>query len=62
MVPDWKRCPLDCVKVSNNTASRNRANPFYKKWEVKWHSDGGKDINNPKIPLKYVRQTGIRIY
>lgn len=27
---------------------------FYTKWEVKWHSQGGKDINNPKIPLKYV--------
>src|SRR5438128_1229903 len=24
---------------------------FYKKWEDKWHTDGNKDINNPKIPL-----------
>ena len=28
--------------------------PFYTKWETKWHHDNGKDINNPKIPLKYV--------
>ncbi|MGB4848246.1 MAG: helix-turn-helix domain-containing protein [Saprospiraceae bacterium] len=31
---------------------------FYKSWESKWHRDGGKDINNPKIPLKYVRTYG----
>src|SRR5580658_1777135 len=31
---------------------------FYKKWEMKWHADGGKDINNPKVPLAYVEQNG----
>lgn len=36
--------------------------PFYKKWEEKWHADGGKDINNPKIPLAYVRTHGRRVY
>ena len=29
--------------------------PFYTKWETKWNADGGKDINNPKIPLSYVK-------
>lgn len=32
--------------------------PFYTKWEEKWHMDGGKDINNPKIPLAYIMQHG----
>lgn len=32
--------------------------PFYTKWEKKWHDDGGKDINNPKIPLSYVQNNG----
>lgn len=32
--------------------------PFYEKWEKKWHDDGGKDINNPKVPLSYVMQHG----
>lgn len=32
--------------------------PYYKKWEAKWHADGGKDINNPKIPLTYVVEAG----
>lgn len=36
--------------------------PYYQRWEAKWHADGGKDINNPKIPLTYVIQTGKRIY
>ena len=35
---------------------------YYNKWETKWHADGGKDINNPKIPLKYVRDHGTQLY
>lgn len=36
--------------------------PFYVRWETKWHDDGGKDINNPKIPLTYVRAHGELLY
>lgn len=36
--------------------------PYYKRWEVKWHADGGKDINNPKIPLKFVEEYGKLLY
>lgn len=36
--------------------------PFYAKWEKKWHNDGGKDINNPKIPLTYVQNNGTLIF
>lgn len=36
--------------------------PYYVKWEAKWHADGGKDINNPKIPLTFVREHGTRIF
>ncbi len=36
--------------------------PFFKKWETKWHTDGGKDINNPKIPTKFVESYGTLIY
>lgn len=35
---------------------------YYSKWEEKWHAQGGKDINNPKIPLKYVRLHGKQLY
>jgi hypothetical protein len=36
--------------------------PYFKKWAKKWADDGDKDINNPKIPLKFVRETGKCIY
>lgn len=32
--------------------------PFFVKWEAKWHADGGKDINNPKIPVSHIMKTG----
>jgi len=36
--------------------------PFYTLWETKWYTDGQKDINNPKIPLKYVVHNGELLY
>lgn len=35
---------------------------YYSKWEQKWHEDGGKDINNPKIPVNFVIEVGKKIY
>ncbi len=35
---------------------------FFSKWEEKWHSSGGKDINNPKIPVRYIMEKGKVIY
>ena len=36
--------------------------PYFTIWEEKWHSSGGKDINNPKIPVKFVKEIGKVIY
>ncbi|HEX5397844.1 MAG TPA: restriction endonuclease [Verrucomicrobiae bacterium] len=36
--------------------------PYFSKWEAKWHESGGKDINNPKIPVKFVVEQGELIY
>ena len=36
--------------------------PYYNEWEKKWKGDGNKDINNPKIPLKFVEDNGTLIY
>lgn len=41
--------------------TRKQLEPFYTKWEKKWN-ETNKDINNPKIPLKYVREHGKKIY
>jgi transcriptional regulator with XRE-family HTH domain len=35
---------------------------FFAKWERKWHDSGGRDINNPKIPISYVRKKGELVY
>lgn len=35
---------------------------FFAAWENKWHDSGGKDINNPKIPLRYVVEKGELYY
>ncbi|MBI2422360.1 MAG: restriction endonuclease [Candidatus Hydrogenedentes bacterium] len=35
---------------------------YYKKWEDKWHADGGRDINNPKVPLAFVEKVGELVF
>ncbi|MFO1483903.1 MAG: hypothetical protein U1F71_11140 [Verrucomicrobiaceae bacterium] len=32
--------------------------PYFTTWERKWHESGGKDINNPKIPVRFVVENG----
>lgn len=32
--------------------------PYFAAWEQRWHDRGGKDINNPKIPVGFVRKHG----
>ena len=39
-----------------------RLEPYFSKWETKWHADGGKDINNPKIPWAFVKEHGKQIF
>lgn len=34
--------------------------PFFEKWEAKWKVSG--DINNPKIPVKFVLEHGKKLY
>ncbi len=36
--------------------------PYFAKWETKWHESGGRDINNPKIPVKFVVERGELVY
>ncbi len=42
--------------------SRDDLEVFYAKWEAKWNESGGKDINNPKIPLTFVIEHGSLLY
>jgi hypothetical protein len=36
--------------------------PYFTAWEEKWEASGGRDINNPKIPLKFVMENGKLVY
>ena len=36
--------------------------PYFAKWEETWYAREGRDINNPKIPLKFVAEVGQLIY
>lgn len=51
---------IELIEIYKLTPSQ--LNQYYKKWEAKWHQDGKKDINNPKIPLSFVREKGILLY
>lgn len=36
--------------------------PLFSAWEAKWHASGGKDLNNPKVPISFVFNHGTHIY
>ena len=60
---DWIFAVYEGIKlISIHQLSPADLEFYYHKWEAKWHNDGGKDINNPKIPMKYVLEHGEVIY
>jgi len=46
---------IELIEIYKLTPSQ--LNPYYKKWSEKWKEEK-KDINNPKIPLSFVKQHG----
>jgi hypothetical protein len=56
---DWYFAPFKGIELQAIFRVKpDKMEPYYSKWEDKWHADGGKDINNPKIPIKYVMENG----
>lgn len=51
---------IELVEIYRLTPAQ--LNVYYKKWETKWYADGKKDINNPKIPLSFVKENGKLLY
>lgn len=45
-----------------NLTTPGNLEPYYQRGHDKWHADDGKDIYNPKIPLKFVEENGALIY
>lgn len=42
--------------------TRETLEPYYSKWERDWYERGERDINNPKIPLKFVVENAELVY
>lgn len=60
---DWVFAVYESIELKEiYLLTPSEMEPFYVRWEAKWHADGGKDINNPKIPLTYVKNTGKLVY
>jgi len=56
---DWVFAVYEGIElISIYLLTPKQLEPFYTRWEEKWHADGGKDINNPKIQLTYVQEHG----
>lgn len=51
---------IELQEVYLMTAAQLEA--YFTPWEKKWHDSGDKDINNPKIPVKFVREHGKRVF
>jgi transcriptional regulator with XRE-family HTH domain len=60
---DWIFAVYESIELKEiYRLTPDQLEPYYLSWETKWYRDGGKDINNPKIPLKYVRDNGQELY
>jgi hypothetical protein len=56
---DWIFSTYEAIELKEIYFMKSAAMEYwYKRWEAKWRADGGKDINNPKVPLLYVKQHG----
>ena len=60
---DWLFAVYDGIELTEiYLMTSAQIEPYFTRWAKKWTDDGNKDINNPKIPLKFVRETGKLIY
>lgn len=60
---DWVFAIYEGIELQSIYLMKPEGLEFYfSKWETKWHESGGKDINNPKIPVKFVVEGGKLIF
>jgi hypothetical protein len=60
---DWIFAVYDGIELTEiYLLTPEQIEPYFTRWAKKWADDGNKDINNPKIPLKFVRETGKCLY
>lgn len=60
---DWIFATYEAIELKEIFILKRAAMEYwYKKWTAKWIADGNKDINNPKVPLSFVRKHGTLLY
>lgn len=60
---DWIFAVYDGIElVEIYLLTPSQIERYFERWTKKWIADGKKDINNPKIPLKFVREVGKLVY
>jgi hypothetical protein len=60
---DWIFATYEAIELKEIFLLKPAAMEYwYKRWSAKWKVDGGKDINNPKVPLTFVRKYGKQLY
>ncbi len=60
---DWVFAVYDGIElVEIHLLAPDDLEPYFIKWAKKWADDGDRDINNPRIPLKFVREVGKCIF
>lgn len=58
----WLFCVYAGIEIVEIYEVKSKAlEPYFTQWENKWR-ESKRDINNPKIPLKFVQEVGKRIY
>lgn len=59
----WLFAVYDGIELSSiHFMPAQNLEPLFTQWEKKWHDDGRKDINNPKIPMKFVLSHGELVF
>lgn len=60
---DWVFCVYQGIELKEiYYVTPDKLEPWFKKYEDGWNGNGNKDYNNPKIPLKLVREIGKKIF
>lgn len=60
---DWIFATYEAIELKEIYVLKRAAMEYwYKRWAAKWVADGNKDINNPKVPLAYVKEFGTKLY
>jgi hypothetical protein len=60
---DWIFSTYEAIELKEIFLLKPAAMKYwYERWAAKWKIDGNKDINNPKVPLSFVRKHGELLY